>query len=83
MKKVVYSVTRYRRDDRAFCPDKISGLGYITDSLCGSTTSFAHKGNITLYMLSNLWYNIIKSKVITKKDFLRRICFGLFKTRKL
>ena len=28
MKKVVYSVTRYRRDDI----DKISGLGYITDT---------------------------------------------------
>ena len=28
MKKVVYSVTRYRKDDI----DKISGLGYITDT---------------------------------------------------
>ena len=28
MKKVVYSVTRYRKDDI----DKISGLGYITDA---------------------------------------------------
>ena len=28
MKKVVYSVTRYRTDDN----DKISGLGYITDN---------------------------------------------------
>ncbi len=32
MKKVVYSVTRYRIDARTFCPDKISGLGYITDT---------------------------------------------------
>ena len=28
MKKVVYSETRYRKDDI----DKISGLGYITDT---------------------------------------------------
>ena len=28
MKKVVYSVTRYRKDDI----DKIAGLGYITDT---------------------------------------------------